>query len=137
LKKWLSHLGDWLSIVVTNKVFLFMLGRGICTNASYWLARWLGDVTWAKGFPLGTLVINVTGSFILGLAAVIILERLPPAYQDWYVLFGTSFCGGYSPTHIPGTVALPCSRTDVFCERTHTESFPWRSTPPLRVPRVP
>jgi len=96
LKEWLSHLGTWLSIVGTSKVVLLMLGGGIGTNARYWLAKWLGEVSWSKGFPLGTFVINVTGSFILGLAAVIILERLPPAYQTWYLVFGTGFCGGYT-----------------------------------------
>ncbi|MGI6420259.1 MAG: fluoride efflux transporter CrcB [Thermoguttaceae bacterium] len=96
MKEWLSHLETLLSIVGTNKVFLLMLGGGIGTNARYWLARWLGEVSWAKGFPLGTFVINVSGSFILGIAAVIILERLPPAHHNWYLLLGTGFCGGYT-----------------------------------------
>lgn len=96
MKDWLSHVGIWLSIIVTNKILLLMLGGGLGTNARYWLARWLGEVSWAKGFPVGTFVINVSGSFILGIAAVVILERLPPAYQNWYLLFGTGFCGGYT-----------------------------------------
>jgi len=88
--------GAWLYPFVTNKVVLLALGGAAGTNARYWLARWLGEVAWAKGFPLGTFVINVTGSFILGVTAVLILDRLPPLYQNWYLLIGTGFCGGYT-----------------------------------------
>lgn len=96
MKDWLSLAGSWCSIVLANKVVLLALGGAVGTNARYWLSRWLNEATWSRGFPLGTFVINVTGCFILGLAAVVVLERLPPTHQDWYLLIGTGFCGGYT-----------------------------------------
>ena len=96
MKDFLYLLGSWVYAALTNKLVLLAIGGAIGTISRYGLAKWLGEVAWAKGFPLGTFVINVTGSFVLGMAATIILERLPPAHQDWYLLFGTGFCGGYT-----------------------------------------
>jgi CrcB protein len=89
-------LSSWCYVVLTNKFVVLSLGGAAGTNARYWLGRWVGQVYGVKGFPLGTFLINVTGSFVLGMAAVLILERLPPAYQNWYLLAGTGFCGGYT-----------------------------------------
>jgi fluoride exporter len=96
LREFLQTISTWISWVLTSKLLLLAVGGAAGTNARYWLGRWLGDVAWAKGFPLGTFVINATGSFILGVATVLILERLPPTYQYWYLLVGTGFCGGYT-----------------------------------------
>ena len=96
MKDFVYFLGSRVYTTLTNKLVLLAVGGAIGTLARYGLGKWLGEVTWAKGFPLGTFVINITGSFVLGVAASIILERLPPEHQDWYLLFGTGLCGGYT-----------------------------------------
>jgi CrcB protein len=89
--------GDWLRELLRHKMFLLMLGGAVGTCLRYWVSRWLGQHPWAQVFPpLGTMVVNVTGSFILGAVAVVVLERLPPRHQDWFLLAGTGFCGGYT-----------------------------------------
>jgi CrcB protein len=90
---WLTRLLSWL---VRNKMLMLMLGGAVGTYARYAVGKWFNTQPWGQLFPFGTLFINVSGSFILAVAAVILLERLPPEHQDWYLLIGTGFCGGYT-----------------------------------------
>lgn len=45
-------------------------------------------------FPWATVVINVTGSFLLGvIAGLVTYHSVAP---EWQVIVGTGFCGGYT-----------------------------------------
>jgi len=77
-------------------MLLLMLGGAVGTYARYSLSRWFNAQPWGQTFPYGTLVVNVSGSFLLGVVYVLFMNRLPPDARDWYLLFGTGFCGGYT-----------------------------------------
>lgn len=47
-----------------------------------------------RNFPWGTLAINVTGSFVLGLLAGLAGHQHIPV--DTKLVFGTGFCGGFT-----------------------------------------
>ena len=46
-------------------------------------------------FPLGTVVINITGSFLIGLLMTLLSERWH-AHQNWRLFLVTGFLGGYT-----------------------------------------
>jgi len=69
------------------------VGAVLGANFRYLLGGWISD-RFGTGFPLGTLVINVTGSFIIGLFLTLIGERLVVA--DWWrPLVAIGFLGSY------------------------------------------
>lgn len=49
---------------------------------------------WRSSFPLGTVLINVTGSLLLGALAGIVL--FDGQSSTWQTIAGTGFCGGYT-----------------------------------------
>lgn len=50
---------------------------------------------YGRSFPLGTLVINVTGSFLIGLLMTLFTERLPNQ-DNLRLLLVVGFLGGYT-----------------------------------------
>src|SRR5438552_10378547 len=96
LKRSCELVKETLFRLARHKMVLLMVGGAIGTWLRYEVGSWFDDQPWVKGFPLGTMFINVTGSFILGIAGAIIRDRLPPEFQGWFLLIGTGFCGGYT-----------------------------------------
>ena len=62
--------------------------------ARYALGIWIGE-RWGRNFPLGTLVINLTGSFLVGLLLPLLTERFLVNPQ-WRLLLVVGFLGAYT-----------------------------------------
>ncbi len=70
------------------------LGGFLGANARYLLARWLTQY-YGTAFPYATLVINVTGSFVIGFFLVLATERFV-LRDHWRLGFVVGFLGAYT-----------------------------------------
>ena len=77
-----------------DKYLLIGLGGFLGANVRYLLGGWAAE-KWGSGFPFGTLLINVTGSFILGLFMAVISQRLS-LDPRWRLFFAVGFLGAYT-----------------------------------------
>jgi CrcB protein len=77
-----------------DKFFVVALGGAVGAVARYWIGG-LVNSRWPVQFPLGTFVINVTGSFIIGCFLTLASERLT-LHPHWRLLIAVGFVGAYT-----------------------------------------
>jgi CrcB protein len=70
-------------------------GSFVGGNARFILGRWLGGLIDAR-FPLGTFLVNVGGSFVLGFVAGLLATRTLPHADSLRLALGVGFCGGFT-----------------------------------------
>jgi fluoride exporter len=70
------------------------LGAIVGASARYFVGRFVARAVSAS-FPYGTLLINIMGSFILGLFLVWSTERVLPDPR-WRLMIAIGFCGSYT-----------------------------------------
>jgi CrcB protein len=70
------------------------LGAGLGGALRYLVAGWAAQ-RWGAAFPWGTLLVNLSGSFLLGLLLALSLERdlIPPGLR---LFLGMGLLGGYT-----------------------------------------
>ncbi len=76
-----------------NYLVVFV-GGGVGASARFALGTWIGQ-RWGRSFPLGTFIINVSGSFVIGLLMTLLAERFTENPQ-WRLLLVVGFLGGYT-----------------------------------------
>ena len=75
-------------------VLWISLGAVLGANARYFVSRWAAR-TFSPAFPYGTLIINITGSMLLGFFLIWTSERVL-ADPKWRFLIAIGFCGAYT-----------------------------------------
>ena len=75
--------------------YLMILAGGGAGSLARYLAGTAIMTRYGGRFPLGTLVINVSGSFLIGLIMTWITEQLQPN-PNWRYLLVIGFLGGYT-----------------------------------------
>src|SRR5262245_59817825 len=75
------------------KYLVVGIGGFIGANVRFIVGQWAAQ-KWGTAFPYGTFLINITGSFILGLFATLTLKFL---WDDtWRLLIAIGFVGAYT-----------------------------------------
>ena len=75
-------------------IFIIGIGGFLGAISRYGVALWIGQ-RWGRNFPLGTFVINVSGSFLIGLLMSLFTERFMVNPQLRLMLV-VGFLGAYT-----------------------------------------
>jgi len=88
----------YLNKVVLSKdmetFLLISLGAILGANLRYWIGVWAAGRL-GTSFPYGNLIINLTGSFILGFFMTLAVDRLL-LDPRWRIFFAVGFLGSYT-----------------------------------------
>ena len=76
--------------------YLFFIALGGASGAvsRYLLANWVHSL-WEGKFPVGTLLVNMLGSFAIGIAYVILVER-QLVHANWGGVLMVGFLGAFT-----------------------------------------
>ena len=77
-----------------DKVVMVAVGGGLGAVLRYWGAAWAGRMMGA-GF-MGTMAVNVIGSFAMGILAVVLIERFPGSWGKFAPFIMTGVLGGFT-----------------------------------------
>jgi fluoride exporter len=77
-----------------DKLLVVFAGAGLGGVARYAAGTWI-MAKYGGRFPLGTFLINVSGSFLIGILMTLFTERLDP-HPNWRLFSVVGILGGYT-----------------------------------------
>ncbi len=77
-----------------DKYLVVLTGAGLGGLARYLAGTWIME-KYPGRFPLGTFVINITGSFLIGVLMTLLTERWQP-HPNWRLFLVVGVLGGYT-----------------------------------------
>lgn len=77
-----------------DRYLVVLVGAGLGGLARYVAGTWI-MAKYGGRFPLGTLIINVTGSFLIGVLMTLLTERFQP-HPNWRLFLVVGILGGYT-----------------------------------------
>ena len=72
---------------------LVMLGGAFGAAARYLVTHFFSEASLHRGFPVGTLLVNVLGSLVVG---YVLTWSADHSHDRWRLLMATGFCGGFT-----------------------------------------
>lgn len=77
-----------------KQVLVIWIGGGFGSLLRYWM-QLLASKLLAVSFPVGTLIVNISGCFLIGLFYGM-LTKSAFTNSDWKLFLVTGLCGGYT-----------------------------------------
>ena len=77
-----------------DRYLVVLAGAGLGGLTRYALGTWVMARSGGR-FPLGTFLINISGSFFIGLLMTLLTERLHP-HPNWRLFLVVGVLGGYT-----------------------------------------
>jgi CrcB protein len=83
--------------LMANLMPYLLVGVGgfLGANARYVIARGLG-AAFDTPFPIGTIVVNISGSFLLGILGALVAQKVTPHSEALRLALGVGFLGGFT-----------------------------------------
>lgn len=77
-----------------KQVLAVAAGGALGSALRFWMSTWVHGIA-GRGFPYGTLTVNVLGSFVMGLLCVLLIDKFNVSLE-WRAALLTGVLGGFT-----------------------------------------